>query len=156
MPTVPELQSIGLNGLACKVAKTKGFRGWARHLGLGIKQTCTSLGQSTESRIADELRAFGRDVQRQSSGAPYDLLVDGRVRVNVKSARWREYGACRGYFFGIGDTWRRCDVLALVGIGGPAPRTLWVPSSEARQQTITLTLKHRLNKFSGMGVLDPL
>jgi len=139
------------------IARRGGFRQWATRLDLAVKASETSFGQHWEEYVAGCLRALGFDVAAQTTKAPFDLLVDGLVRVNVKSARWHEYGPCRGHFFGIGDTWKMCDVFALVRVqdnSSPLP-VLWVPSAEAQQQTITLTKSHRFNGYTSVQPLHP-
>lgn len=155
MPSAPELIDAGFQSLASRISRTKGgYRGLALRLGLGIKDSETAFGHVWESFIVEKLQAHGRTAVRQTTRAPFDVLVDGRVRVNVKSARWHEYGPCKGFFFGISDTWKRCDVFALVKVAESSQEILWVPSCDAQQQTITLTGKHRFNAFTSMDVLD--
>lgn len=156
MPSTTELHALGLNALACKVSRTRGgFRGWASHLGLSLKDSNTTFGQAWEAHVAAFLRELDYRVEAQTTKAPFDLLVEGRCRVNVKAATYHAYGACRGYFFGIGDTWRNCDVLALVKVPlAEEPSILWVPAHEARQATITLTERHRFNHLTDVRVID--
>lgn len=155
MPSAPELQGAGNNALAAQISRSPGgYRAVAKRLGLSLKDSCTAFGQDWEAYVDTVLKNVGRESVRQTTRAPFDLLVDGKVRVNVKSARWHKYGPCKGFFFGIAQTWKHCDVFALVKVDGPTPAILWVPSSEAQQQTITLTGKHRLNTFTSMDVLD--
>ncbi len=155
MPSAPELNDIGLHSLANRISRTKGgYRGVAKKLALTLKDSETAFGNVWEDFVEGYLKAHGREVQRQTTRAPFDLLVDGHVRVNVKSARWHEYGPCKGFFFGLSDTWNRCDVFALVKVQDNVQELLWVPSREAQQQTITLTKKHRLNAFTSMEPLD--
>lgn len=156
MPSAPELQAMGNNSLANAISRQHGgYRAVAKRLGLPLKDSCTAFGQDWETYVDTVLKNMGYTSKRQTTRAPFDLLVSGKVRVNVKSARYHEYGPCKGFFFGISDTWKRCDVFALVKVDGPTPPILWVPSSEAQQQTITLTGKHRLNAFTSMDVLGP-
>lgn len=154
MPSRRELVEMGKEPLASTVTRLDGgFRGTAKRLGLSLKASCTAFGQDWESYTEAVLRNLGYEVERQTTKAPFDLLVSGKVRVNVKSARYHEYGPCKGFFFGIGTTWKRCDVFALVKVDAPTPPILWVPSAQAQQQTITLTGRHRLNAFTS---LEPL
>lgn len=147
---------MGRADLAAQICKHPiKYRGWANRLGLETKKSETLFGHEWEAYIHGLLVATGYASERQSTKAPFDILVDGRVRLNVKAARWHAYGPCRGFFFGIGKTWQRCDAFALVKVSDGPPEVLWVPSSEAQQQTITLTGKHRLNAFTEMApILD--
>lgn len=145
---------MGRADLAAQICKhTLRYKGWAKRLGLDMKQSDTLFGHEWEAYIHGLLTATGHESVRQTTRAPFDILVDGRVRLNVKAARWHEYGPCRGFFFGIGKTWKNCDAFALVKVSEKPPEVLWVPSSEAQQQTITLTGKHRLNACTDMAAV---
>lgn len=146
MPSMPELRSAGRNDLACAVMRL-GLKKVRQQLGLDLKPSQTEMGQRWEVYVEGVLRSLGHQVERQTTRAPFDLLVDGRVRVNVKSATFRSYrtgnSVCSGHFFGIGHTAKRCDVFALVRVdGSDTPAVLWVRSSELQQQTLTLTKNH--------------
>lgn len=124
-------------------------------LDLDLLDSETARGQRWEGYVQAVIEATGRKVERQTTKAAFDLLVDGQTRVNVKSAVFSVYGACKGFFFGLGSTWTTCDVFSLVKVDGSlTPQILWVPSSEAKQQTITLTKKNRFNEFTRIEVLD--
>lgn len=154
MPSAPELNAMGKGSLASLISRTPGgYKGWARRLGLEMKKSETLFGHEWEAYIHGLLTATGYESVRQTTRAPFDILVDGRVRLNVKAARWHAYGPCRGFFFGIGKTWQNCDAFALVKVSDKPPEVLWVPSSEAQQQTITLTGKHRLNACTDMAAV---
>lgn len=154
MPTTSEMTIRGRGDLANQVARRGGFLHWASLCGLKVKNSCTSRGQKWEGHVCDGLNASGYQAVRQSTKHPFDILVNDRVRINVKSAKYSEYGACRGYFFGVGHTWGSCDLFAFVRVADPMPPTLWVPWHEARQQTVTLTPNHRLNGFTEIAILD--
>jgi hypothetical protein len=156
MPTVSQMTERGRSDLSNQVSRRGGFLHWASKCGLAVGNSCTSRGQKWEGVILDELIALGYRAARQTTRHPFDILVNGRVRINVKSAKFSEYGACRGHFFGIGHTWGSCDFFALVRVAEPRPPTLWVPWYEAQQQTVTLTPGHRLNDFTEITILDEL
>lgn len=154
MPSAPELRSLGLNALACRLSRDGGWVKWAKRLDLERRQSETVRGQAWEEYVADVLRSAGHQVQRQTTKAPYDLLVNSSVRINVKSARWSEYGACKGHFFGLGASWKKCDAFALVKVdGSTTPQVLWVPSHELKQQTLTLTVRNQFNGYTKINVV---
>lgn len=159
MPSANDLRAMGLESLASRASRVGGLLGWAERLGLptGKDAHSPAFGESWETYAAVVLKANGYVAESQKRHAPFDVLVNGQIRVNVKASRRHDYEdvGVRGFTFWIGDTWKRCDVFALVKVDGPTPPILWVPSSEAQQQTITLTGKHRLNAFTSMGVLGP-
>lgn len=160
MPSANELRAEGLGAMACRVTRTGGLLAWAKRLGLAVNKDghASEFGESWEDYVTAVLRAHRIQAEPQRRHAPFDVLANGRVRINVKASRHHNYEyeavSVRGFTFWLGDTWKRCDVFALVKVDGPTPSILWVPSAEAQQQTITLTKKHRLNVFTAMDVLD--
>lgn len=163
MPTNAELHSLGASRLAVHIGKTGGFERWSESMGCAMKPSESLMGKRWERFVAALLERGGRSaVVQEPIKAPFDVLVNESVRVNVKSAHFNTYvmkngGKCAGYFFGIGTTHERCDAFALVcDDGSKEPRILWVPSYEMRQQTVTLTKRHRLNDFTSVSILDEL
>lgn len=152
MPSAPELNARGLGRLATAALRNSPQRGrgafawWANRLGASLKDSCTKRGVEIENRVAEELLGLGLAVVQQTTRAPFDLLVENRVRVDVKSAQYNEYttpkgGRCCGHFFGLSKADPTCDLYILCGVDA-ANAILWryfVPSSEARVRTLTIT-----------------
>jgi hypothetical protein len=92
MPSVNELKSIGRNNLSCAIIRNGGFKSWADNLGLQQKGTETHRGLYVQNLMAEWLRERGLSVIEQAMREDFDLLVDG-VRVDIKSARYAEYGS---------------------------------------------------------------
>ena len=146
MPTAPELRAAGRDDLAGRISRTQGFRWWAKRLGLTLKGTSTHFGQQWEHIEADRFTAMGFDVQKQTAGAPFDLLVNG-YRVDVKASRLTNSctapahassGLKRGEF---------CDFFHIVCIGDGYVRRLTIPSESARVHTLMLGM----STFDGRG-----
>lgn len=86
MPTREEIRNFfGDDRLTNKISKTLGYYGWAEQLGLPMKPSETQTGKLGESYIADWIAQKGHAVQRMTTRHPYDLLVDGVVKVDVKN-----------------------------------------------------------------------
>ena len=141
MPSVNELKSHGMNSLATTIALRGGFKSWAKRLGLQQKGTETHRGIYVQKSISQWLESQGFSVVEQTMRAPYDLLVNG-IRIDVKSARYSDYGLSRGFFFGINKQNPTCDLYILCGMNETAETILWhyfIPSDKAMVQTITIT-----------------
>lgn len=158
MPSANELRAHGYGSLPSRLTRTGGMLVWAERLGLASSKDAHSpeFGERWEEYVTAVLRTHHYAAEPQRRHAPFDILVGGNLRVDVKASRYHDYGAVRGFTFWLGKCWQKCDVFALVKVDGPTPAILWVPSSEAQQQTITLTGKHRLNAFTSMGLLDEM
>lgn len=115
MPTSSELKSIGRNDLHCKVGRTKKYSGWAEHLGLELKRSDTVVGNGKELQVARLLELKGYEVERMSTKHPYDLLVDGVVKVDVKFANsYLLKGVHKTFTFSLAKKFPTCDIYILV------------------------------------------
>lgn len=95
MPTKSEMVEMrGDYALSCAVSKHGGFTYWANRLGLEQKHSDTLLGVEGEKTIANILETKGFDVKLTSVKHPYDLLINGCVKVDVKTAK---VSSVRGY-----------------------------------------------------------
>lgn len=89
---------------------------WAKRLGLKRRHSDSDTGWDGEIALTGKLRREGFSTVRETNvKSPHDLLVEGIVRIDVKSARYAEYGACRGWFYRIGKT-PQADIIALYQI----------------------------------------
>jgi len=147
MPSFIDLvRSCGNTRLANKVAKTKGFRGWAAVLGVVSKSSGPTTGVKWEDHEQAFFEAKGWKVERQAYKAPFDLLLVGpkrQIRVDVKSAHWAEHETMRGYVFSGLKRGRTCDAFSLVCVSPEETfeARFMVPAANARVLTITITEK---------------
>ena len=87
MPSNREVvEHEGNYALANAIQKNGGYSYWANKLGLERKYSDTKLGIAGESHIAHLLRQRGHEVDTTSVKFPYDLLIDGCIKVDVKTA----------------------------------------------------------------------
>lgn len=144
MPTANELRAMGHNSLACAVGRYGGWRHWADRLRLERKGTETHWAQSWEAREADLYRSLGAEVERQTTKAPFDLLVNSR-RVDVKASTFHDYRpkdgrrVC-GYAFAGLKRGRQADFFHLVCVADderPLARFV-VPAAEAAVHTVSI------------------
>lgn len=111
-PSSTYLKEIGRNDLMCQVSRRGGVFYWSEKIGAPRQDSDSDHGWRGENKVAKILRARGHEVIEDTAiRCPFDLLVDG-VKVEVKTAKFAQYGVCRGWFYRIG---RRlaCDVLVL-------------------------------------------
>jgi len=144
MPSANELRALGQNALAMAVSRRGGFRYWAERLNLPLKGTETHRGQAVETHVAAYLVGLGFDVKSQTTRAPFDMLIDGCVRVDVKSARYGDYirkdarkrtpQRTKGFAFGLNKVPPTCDLYVLCGVdeGNTVLWRYFVPATEAR------------------------
>jgi hypothetical protein len=144
MPTSTEMPGQ----LSEAIIRYGGFDHWAARLGLTLKQTETNVARSAEAHVADMLRARGHDVIRQRLKSPFDLLVDGALRVDVKASSVTTYPRKTGKHAGANYTFtgckrgQDCDVFVLVCLRDGDPFAHFVvPAAEVRG--VTLSIGHR-------------
>jgi hypothetical protein len=152
MPSVSELHENGRNDLACAISRNGGFRSWAERLGLGLKGTETHRALAIEDEEQVRLERLGFRVYRQTTKAPFDLLVNGQ-RVDVKSGRPSIYGKDKnkyvGWVFNLIKVPPTCDFYLLVcqSRDGAVERRYVVPASEAQITTITITPSGKYERY---------
>lgn len=149
MPTGSELKSIGRNDLHLKIGRTKTYRGWAAELGLQLKSSCTLDGQYLEDRIEKMIKYKGYSVERMSTKYPYDLLVNGSVKIDVKLSNPNIMRGSRVHTFGISKSEPTCDlyICAAKDEQGNIERLMIIPSHKLRVVTLCIGKESVYNKF---------
>lgn len=114
MPTCSELRQLGRNDLACQVSRRGGFLDWAKRLGAERSISDSDTGWAGEIELAKRLTTRGFNVERMTAvKSPYDLRINGAIRIDVKAANYAEYGVCRGWFYRVGKE-AQADIIALL------------------------------------------
>jgi hypothetical protein len=141
MPTHSEVP----NTLSSVIARRGGYAGWADRLGLQSKASETLLGRGIEGVVSTELRSRGHTVERQTVKAPFDLLVNGVTRIDVKAANYGEWAhrngtMVRGYVFAGLKRGKDSDVFILACLRDEKPFAYFVvPAPAATVHTVTIT-----------------
>ena len=139
MPTRKEVeQYCGDTSLTNAITRRKG--GWyalAEKMQLPIKECETTFGKSHEKIIMERLISMGYEVRRMPQNFPYDLLVNDRVKVDVKASRLYHGTGGNFYSFNLEKPFCTCDiyVLRMIGEGGIEVDTLVVPSKVVSTNT---------------------
>lgn len=137
MPSVSYLRETGRNGLMCAITRRGGFLKWSERLGLNRSTSDSDTGWEGEKMVESILARHLLPVSKPGAvKSPYDLLVDGCLRVDVKSARFAEYGYSKGWFYRIGK-WPQADVIALLKLD--TGDVYWLPWWVCPTTNITIT-----------------
>lgn len=116
MPTCSYLKSLGRNDLMCQITRRGGVLAWAKRLGLSRDQSDSDVGWDGEKIAIDLLKLNGFEAEKTNGVKyPFDIVVDNIIRVDVKTAKYAEYGPSKGWFYRIGKT-PQADVIALLQI----------------------------------------
>lgn len=134
MPSNSEVIALtGGYALANAIQKNGGYEHWANKLGLEQKYSETKVGIEYERKVAEMLRKSGHNVQETTVKHPYDLLVDGCVKVDVKVANTSLIRDSKVHAYRIAKKQQTCDfyICCEVDTGG----VYVVPSNMATGQT---------------------
>lgn len=147
MPTRKQLiQYYGDDCLTNKVSKTLGYYGWAERLGLRVQNNDTRKGKLGEEWAAEYLRGRGFEVQQMLQNYPFDLLVNGCVKVDVKfSNLYRNESGFAFYSFAIRKRIPTSDAYFLIAQDGAGDRKVYIlPSAAAKQTQISIGETHSI------------
>lgn len=119
-PSNMDLRKLGRNDLCCQITKRGGFVLWSKKLGFERNYSDSDFGWDGESKAIEILLSKGFNPEKSNSiKAPFDLIVNGCLRVDVKTAKFATYGRSSGepdssgWFYRIGK-YIQSDVLMLV------------------------------------------
>lgn len=99
MPSNQEIIEVMKNTkLTNAIRRNGGFYEWARRLKLTTKECETKFGKRYEGKLQKYLTKKRYTVERMSVRHPYDLLVNGCTKVDVKASR-RYYYDNKSYYY---------------------------------------------------------
>lgn len=140
MPSVSELRLYDGNALACVISRREGFRFWAQKMGAEIKTSETEMAQRWELHELEFFRGHGCATERQSTRAPFDLLIN-QHRVDVKTARtsWVRTTPC--FTFANLKRGENCDFFDLLCINddGTMRWRFVIPAEKTRVRQLALS-----------------
>ena len=117
MPSRKEIELyFGNSSLTNAMSKRGGYEKYAKLLGLDMKRSETVFGKTFEVIVSDMLKGKGFSVEMTGARFPYDLLVNGSVKIDVKVSKHCNYGSGDFYSFNLESKQPRCDVFMAIGI----------------------------------------
>lgn len=152
MPSQSEIKMVtGNTCLTNKIAKTGGYRVWAKELGLNLKDSETQKGNDWEFKIMEELLSTGYEVEKMSTKHPYDLLVENFIKIDVKVSSYYKGETYQYHTFNLEKTHHNCDIFILVGLDdeGKVVKRLIIPSKFLMgKKQISVGLTSKYDKFN--------
>ncbi|GMX64525.1 hypothetical protein Elgi_37940 [Paenibacillus elgii] len=150
MPSRSEIKSVAQDeALHNKICKTLGYKGWSEKLNLEIKDSETKLGQSIEEIAIAMLISKKYNVKRMTAKYPFDLLINGNVKVDVKSGRAYDLRGSRCHTFGINKKYSACDIYLIFALSevGEIERIFVIPSSKLKIVTMSIGENTKYNIY---------
>lgn len=115
MPTRSEILNFRENNDLCSyISRSYGFYGYASRLGLPIKESETTVGKKFEYIVSGIIHADGHSVEHMPQNHPYDLFVDGCLKIDVKYSNLFQGEHGNFYRFSWEKKYPACDVYVLI------------------------------------------
>lgn len=110
MPSRSEIvETCGNHRLDSAITSNGGYLYFAKMVGAKVKKSETSFGVRAEKRIIDMISDKFESVESTATRHPYDILVDGCVKIDVKAARKSSVRQYDVYSFGLAKRHQTCD-----------------------------------------------
>ncbi|MBP8037967.1 MAG: hypothetical protein KAY47_00310 [Prevotella sp.] len=126
-----------------------GFYGWAEKLELPTKESDTKTGSAYELYAMATMISKGLKTVRMSVRHPYDFLVNGSIKVDVKvSSAYLNNGSLVNTV-GLGKEFATCDlyIIYLRRESGELDRTLIIPGHQVRHKYLNIGKDSKYNKY---------
>lgn len=119
MPTQKEIRNYtGNYGLSCAISKRNGgFYTLAKELNMNMKKSDTQTGKNCEALAMKIIESYGFSVKRMTTKHPFDLLVNDKVRIDVKASHLYRGPNGNFYTFSTNKKYATCDVYFLMTLG---------------------------------------
>lgn len=111
MPTMKEIEDYyGNTALTKKIGVSGGFEAWANKLKLSRKPCESVLAAQYEKLAKKTLEEKGFNCELTSVKHPYDILVNGGVKIDVKVSNLVAIGDSKAYTFNLEKKQPTCDL----------------------------------------------
>ena len=156
MVTNTELRELGRNDLACQIVKRGGYESFTKRLGYDMVASDSHFWWQGEKAVSEKLTSLGYTVERMpEKRAPFDMIVNGLVRVDVKTANYANYGYSIGWFYRI-DKICPADVVILHQFDTGDMYLIPWNKCQTSNITITKTGKTYEEYRNNYGIIDKL
>lgn len=153
MPTSSEVSAYYKNyKLSNAISKRRLWKTLAEELELEIKDCETAFGKNLEAKACETLVCMGYEVEMMAQNFPYDLLVEGGVKVDVKASKLYKGTSGNFYAYNLEKSRATCDIYILYVIDSMSrvKDCLIVPSKFVSKQNQIIVGEHKSKyyKFS--------
>jgi len=150
MPSKSEVLEYCGESLDNAIIRSYGYYDWAEKLNLNIKDSETYMGISYEEICFNNLKEKSYKVEKTPVKAPYDLLVNDNVKIDVKSGCAYENNESRCHTFGINKVHPTCDLYIIYALDESSKnieRTFVIPSKYLKLKSLSLGENSKYNRY---------
>lgn len=150
MPSRKEMDEVlGNAKLTNAIAKRGGHYQWANKLNIEIKESDTKTGIDFENIAAKLFESKGYEVESMPLLHPYDLLINGCLKVDVKVSNPGHVQKSRTHTFRTGKRNATCDLYAMLALNedGETERLFIIPGAALNIVTLCIGSKSKYNKY---------
>jgi len=150
MPSRMEMKiSLSNDALANKIARSGGFRYWANKLNLTEKESETKLGQEYEANAMELIKSRGYLIDRMTTKCPFDLLVNGNIRIDVKVGNPGHVRGSRVHTFRTAKKFATCDLYMIFALkeDSSVEKLFLIPGNDLQVVTMCIGNKSKYDKY---------
>jgi len=132
------------------IRRNGGFYEWARRLNLTTKECETKFGKRYEKKLQKYLTKKGYIVERMSVKHPYDLLVNGCIKIDVKASRRYYYDGKKYYYaFNLEKKNSTCDIYVCFCVNNEefSDKVLVIPSKFLKLTQLNIGAVSEYDKY---------
>ena len=146
MPSQSEIRNVmKSSALTNKICRTGGYKHWANRLGLELKQSETKTGNIWEFRIKEILENKGYIVEKMPTKHPYDLLINGNLKIDVKVSNLTSY---KYYTFNLEKKQHNCDIFICAAIQEETIQKLMIIPSKFLMNKKQLSIGEETSRYN--------
>jgi hypothetical protein len=130
MPTKKELDDRGLTKLS-SVVSNKGYQIVANALGIDMKDCTIRQALNKENEVIEIIREMGLKAEPTAYKAPFDILVENQLRIDVKMGSRSTKRPNQFIFRMDAKNYQSCDLYILCATEGESRDTVdtyWIPA----------------------------
>lgn len=151
MPSKPDLINSGEGALGNALTRHKGMKWWADKIGVELKESETKTGNTYEYLAMKKIEDISNhlSVEKMSSKHPYDLLVNGCVKVDVKVGRAHRHFEARAHTFALNKKYATCDIYVCVALDeeNQVEKCFIIPAAHVQIVTLNIGRDSKYNKY---------
>jgi hypothetical protein len=150
LPSKSEVKFIvGNESLANAITRHGGWKYFSEKLNLPMKKSCSSFGDENEDYILNLLIEMGYDAIKTKPRHPYDILVNGIVKIDVKSSHSipSKVYMMDEFVFSINNTQPKCDIFIFIKVFDNKKDIFVIPSHFIKQSQLGIGENSKYDKY---------